>query len=135
MEDKKEIPRRYAHIVKACDRVIRGLAGVAIIALVDEATGYQYDRAKDELSKILSAYISPKLLPWTQRFPHEFFRLVYKLYGWEYKAGTVKHPQYLGKFINKYVYGQMPSGCSGDPSRQKSGCPIGLSPLTRTTSS
>lgn len=105
-----EIPKRYAHIIKACDMVIRGHAGVAIIALVDEATGYQYDRAKDELSKILSAYISPKLLPWTQRFPHEFFRLVYRLYGWDYKVGTVRHPQYLGKFINKYVYGQMPPG-------------------------
>jgi P63C domain len=98
------------HVVTACRRLLKGLAGVAIIALVDEATGYQYDRAKDELSKILAAYISPKLLPWTQRFPHEFFQQVYRLHGWEYKPGTVKHPQYLGKFINKYVYDALPPG-------------------------
>lgn len=100
--------KQQEHIVTACRNMLKGLAGVAIIALVDEATGYQYDRAKDELIKILEAYISPKLLPWTHRFPHEFFRLVYKLYGWDYKPGTVKHPQYVGKFIKKYVYGQFP---------------------------
>jgi hypothetical protein len=32
-------------------------AGNGIIALVDEATGYQRDRAKDALSKILEAFI------------------------------------------------------------------------------
>lgn len=100
--------KQQEHIVTACRNLLKGLAGVAIVALVDEATGYQYDRAKDELIKILEAYISPKLLPWTHRFPHEFFRLVYRLYGWDYRPGTVKHPQYVGKFIKKYVYGQFP---------------------------
>jgi hypothetical protein len=97
-------------VIQAADVLMRGLARVGIIALVDEATGYQEDRAKDELTKILKAYISPKLLPWTQKFPHEFFRQVYRLHGWPYKPGSVKHPKYLGKFINKYVYGQFPPG-------------------------
>jgi hypothetical protein len=101
--------KQQEHIVTACRNLLKGLAGVAIVALVDEATGYQYDRAKDELIKILEAYISPKLLPWAHRFPHEFFRLVYRLYGWDYRPGTVKHPQYVGKFIKKYVYGQFPA--------------------------
>jgi hypothetical protein len=49
-------------------------------------------------------------LPWTQKFPHEFFRQTYRLLGWEYRAGQVKHPSYMGKFINKYVYGLLPPG-------------------------
>ncbi|HLJ16105.1 MAG TPA: P63C domain-containing protein [Bryobacteraceae bacterium] len=97
-------------VIQAADVLMRGLARVGIIAMVDEATGYQEDRAKDELAKILEAYISPKLLPWTQKFPHEFFRQVYRLHGWQYKPGCAKHPQYLGKFINKYVYGPFPPG-------------------------
>jgi hypothetical protein len=32
-----------------------------MVALVDEATGYQKDRAHDELQRILEAYVLPKL--------------------------------------------------------------------------
>jgi hypothetical protein len=109
-DEKKEVPRQYAHIVKACDILTRGLARRGIIALVDDATGYQADKAREELDTINRAYIAPGLVPWTQRFPHEFFRQVYRLHNWEYKVGCVKHPQYVGKFINKYVYEALPPG-------------------------
>jgi hypothetical protein len=102
--------KQQEHIVTECRKLLKALAGVAIVALVDEATGYQYDRARDELSRILSAYVAPQLMPWTQKFPHEFFRQMYKLLGWEYKPGQIKHPSYTGKFINKYVYGLLPAG-------------------------
>lgn len=42
---------------------MRVFARVGITALVDEATGYQYDREKNELQKILKAYIAEDLLP------------------------------------------------------------------------
>jgi hypothetical protein len=41
---------------------------LGITALVDEATGYQYDRERDELQKILSKYISNELLAWQKTF-------------------------------------------------------------------
>jgi hypothetical protein len=63
---KTEQELRYA---KAADILIRAFATVGIIALVDEATGYQAEREKDELQKILAAYISLELMPWTRRFP------------------------------------------------------------------
>ena len=90
--------------------LLRAFARVGVIALVDEATGYQQDRARDELNRILEAYIAKELLPWTRRFPDEFFRQVYRLHGWEYKEGVVKSPRYLGKVINKTVYTPMPRG-------------------------
>ncbi|HEX6640990.1 MAG TPA: P63C domain-containing protein, partial [Thermoanaerobaculia bacterium] len=92
------------HIVKAAYTLMRGLAHVGIIALVDEATGYQEARAKDELIKILEQYISPELLPWVRKFPEEFFREIYRIHGWEYKPGTTKRTPQVGKLINKYVY-------------------------------
>lgn len=61
--------RRSSKIVQAAEILIRGFARVGIIALIDEATGYQADRARDELNKILQAYIAKELLPWTKRFP------------------------------------------------------------------
>lgn len=57
---------------KKAEILIRGLANVAIIALIDEVTGYQAERDRDALHKILEAYIAKELLPWTQRFPEEF---------------------------------------------------------------
>ena len=54
-------------IVRNADIIIRSVAKVGIIALVDEATGYQYERENDELQKILKAYISEELLPWQKR--------------------------------------------------------------------
>lgn len=52
------------HIAKQCEILVRGLARVGIIALVDEATGYQRDRTKDALAKILEAFIDKELQPW-----------------------------------------------------------------------
>ncbi len=44
-------------------------AKTGLVAVIDEVTGYQYDRERDELQKLLSAYISEELMPWTKRFP------------------------------------------------------------------
>jgi hypothetical protein len=90
--------------------LLRAFARVGVIALVDEATGYQQDRARDELNRILEAYIAKELMPWTKRFPDEFFKQVYRLHGWDYREGIVKSPRYLGKVINKTVYEPMPPG-------------------------
>jgi hypothetical protein len=89
---------------------MRGLAHVGIIALVDEVTGYQQDRARDELNRILEAYVSKELLPWTKRFPDEFFKQLYRIHGWEYREGQHKRTPYVGKLINKLVYDKLPPG-------------------------
>jgi hypothetical protein len=103
--------KKYKHIIEACDHLTRGLARRGIIALVDDATGYQADKARADIERlVIAAYVAPALQPWTQKFPHEFFRQVYRLLGWEYKEGQIKHPSYMGKFINKYVYEALPPG-------------------------
>ena len=89
---------------------MRGLAHVGIIALVDEATGYQEDRARDELIKILDAYVQEELRPWTRMFPEEFFKQTYRLLNWEYRPGVAKRNSNVGKWINKYIYEKLPPG-------------------------
>jgi hypothetical protein len=103
------IPVNQKHIVEACDLLMRGLAHVGIVALVDEATGYQEYRAKDELSRILEAYIAEELRPWIKTFPEEFFKQIYRLHGWPYRVGSTKRTQYVGKLINKLIYEQLPA--------------------------
>jgi hypothetical protein len=102
--------KRYKHIIEACDRLTRGLARRGILALVDDATGYQDDKMRQEIDRIIRAYVSPALAPWVQKFPHEFFREAYRLLEWEYKPGQTKHSPYMGKFINKYVFEALPPG-------------------------
>ncbi|MDB5164886.1 MAG: phage-related protein [Candidatus Saccharibacteria bacterium] len=102
--------KQQQHLAVASEIIVRSLSKVGILALVDEATGYQEERERDELQKILAAYISEELLPWTKRFPNEFYQQIYRLKGWEYKASTQKRSQYVGKITNKIVYELLPDG-------------------------
>lgn len=95
---------------RAAEILVRGLARVGIVALVDEATGYQETRAKYELQKILEQYVQAELRPWTKMFPDEFFREIYRLNGWDYSPGSAKRPSVVGHMINNYIYKQLPPG-------------------------
>ncbi|UED84187.1 P63C domain-containing protein [Streptomyces profundus] len=96
--------------VDAAETLVRGLARVGIIALVDEATGYQEVRARRELQKVLEAYVATEYRPWIKTFPDEFFEQIYRLQGWEYKPGTSKRSPYVGTLVNRYIYEQLPHG-------------------------
>lgn len=97
-------------LAERCARLLEGLEAVAMVALVDEATGYQQFREKEELRKILEAYIAPEFLPWSKFFPDEYYELVYKIYGWAYRPGTHARPGVVGTFTNKVIYEELPKG-------------------------
>lgn len=89
--------------------LVRALADVAIVALVDEATGFQDERERDELNKLLSKYLSEERLAWAKRFPDEFYKQIYRLKGWDWPVGKQKTPL-LGKITNDIVYDRLPEG-------------------------
>ncbi len=93
----------------ACDILIRGLAHVGIIGLVDEATGYQRIREKHALATILEKFIAAELQPWTKTFPYEFYQLIYKLRGWPGPDGH-KRPPLIGLYTNQIVYDRLAPG-------------------------
>lgn len=88
--------------------VMAAFAKTGLVAVIDEATGYQDERDRTELQKILSKYISEELMPWTKRFPDEFYKQMFRLKGWEYR-GKPK-PPYVGKLTNDYIYKYLPDG-------------------------
>ncbi|MCR5311023.1 MAG: P63C domain-containing protein [Lachnospiraceae bacterium] len=88
--------------------IMTAFAKTGLVAVIDEVTGYQYDREHDELQKLLSAYISEELLPWAKRFPDEFYRQMFRLKKWTYNGKN--RPQYVGKLTNHYIYDQLPDG-------------------------
>lgn len=103
-------------IARECEIILTALAQIGIIALVDEASSYQEERAKDELQTLLKGYISEELRQWTKKFPNEFFKQVYRLHEWQYPnidketMRAKNHPQYVGQLINKYIYDRLPPG-------------------------
>jgi hypothetical protein len=106
-----ELQAQQLPIAQQCELIIRGLARVGIVALVDEATGYQIVRKRDALAKILEAYISKELLPWAQRFPLEFYEGIYRLHGWDgLDPSSRAKPGYVGKLTNALVYERLPEG-------------------------
>lgn len=97
-------------IARRADILMRGLAHVGITALIDAATGYEKIRDRDELNRILEAYIAKELLPWTKRFPDEFYEQLFHIRGWQYRPLSVKRPKYVGKLTNELVYDKLPKG-------------------------
>lgn len=56
-----KIPALSEHIIRACDAVMRGLARIGIVALIDEATGYQEVRERNALQALLDRYLAKGL--------------------------------------------------------------------------
>jgi hypothetical protein len=115
-EDEKDAGRakstygQYKHIIAACDALMDAFGKRGIEALVDDATGYRADQTKEDVLRVIAEYMSPKLVTLTRRFDPEFFEAVYNLHKWEYKPGSIHHPQCTGRFITKYIYEPLPPG-------------------------
>ena len=112
--------KRYGQF---CEALVRSFAKIGIIALVDEATGYQEVRARDDLHRILEVYIAQELLPWAKRFPDEFYKEIFRLKKWPYDP--VKRPGYVGTLTNKLVYEKMPPGVLDELRRKNPVSPSG----------
>lgn len=97
-------------IAEQCEILVRGFARVGIIALVDEATGYEKDRAKDELAKILEAFVAKELQPWVKTFPNDYFEQMFRLRGLTFPGNGVKRPQYFGHLTNDIIYRRLAPG-------------------------
>jgi hypothetical protein len=110
LAEGKRVPTQYAKIVRACDTLIRGLAGVGIVALVDEATGYQDVRDRQALQAILDAYLERELATWAKRFPDEFYRQIFRLRGWTWRGMSVNRPQVVAAYTRDLVYERLAPG-------------------------
>ena len=107
--DADALQKQQAHIAQRCDILIRALATVGIIALVDEATGYQRIREERALATILEKFISKELQPWTRTFPYEFYEQIFRLKGWNGPHGS-KRPAVIGHYTNDFVYSRLAPG-------------------------
>jgi hypothetical protein len=82
--------------------IVRACAKVGIIALVDEATGYQKVRAKQALQLKLQAFIADEMGEWARMFPTEFWVELARLEGIKYSPKY--RPLRWGKYVMAFVY-------------------------------
>ena len=95
---------------KKAEVLMRALAHVGIIALVDEATGFQSLRAKDALAKILEAFVEKELQPYVKKFPVDYYKEICRLRELPFNALSVKRPSYFGHITNDIVYRRLAPG-------------------------
>lgn len=104
---KTESERRY---VQYADMLIRSFARVGIIALVDEATGFQADRPADALERYLEKLISKELAAWAKKFPDEFYENIYKLKGWTWPGMGKNRYSVVGNYTRDLVFERIAPG-------------------------
>lgn len=98
---------RIAH---QCEVLMRGLARLGIIGLVDEATGYQYIRARNALEKILDKWLTRELQPWRRQFPNDYYQRIFELNDWPYDPESLAKPGIIGHWTNDIVYDRLGPG-------------------------
>jgi hypothetical protein len=110
LAEGKPIAPRYANIIRACDAIMRGLATVGIVALVDEATGYQDVRDRQALQAILDLYLRKEFAAWAKTFPDDFYKEIFRLKKWQWMGMQKNRPQIVGRYTIDLVYSRLAPG-------------------------
>jgi hypothetical protein len=97
------------HIADQALILIRGFASVGIIALVDEATGFQYDRPRRDLEEYLKKFLAEGLRRWVSTFPGDYFKHLCRLKKVTLRP-DMKLPQYFGHLTNDLIWRRIAPG-------------------------
>lgn len=108
--EENALRKIQVHIAERCKILVRAFATIGIIALIDEATGYQNERKKDALQKILDKYLRKEYAAWAKCFPDEFYEEMFRLKKWNLDKKTMKMPGVVGRFTNDIVYDRLAPG-------------------------
>ena len=97
-----KLPPSEEAIAKQAEIITRACAKVGIIALIDEATGYEAFKKKRDLQLKLQAFIADDIQEWARMFPDEFWFELARLEGIHYSARS--RPLRWGKYVMAFVY-------------------------------
>ena len=100
-----ELTEKQKTIAAKANQFLRACYKVGIIALVDEATGYQYDRPLDALQFKLKLYLEEEMRKWEKTFPDQLWIEFGRLTKW--KGPVSQRPKYWGKLVMEIVYGYL----------------------------
>jgi hypothetical protein len=103
--------QRQKIIAERAAKLLGAFAKVGINALVDEATGFHYIKARSALDVILVKFIQQDLRKWVKTFPDEFYFHICRLKGWNYtdENKTLRGPSW-GRLTNHLIYDRLAPG-------------------------
>ncbi|NBD11837.1 P63C domain-containing protein [Corallococcus silvisoli] len=99
------LQKQQAHIAMQARVVALGFMKVGIVAVVDEATGYQQQRAPDALQALLGRLLRETPGPRVKRFTTAFYNELYRLTGLPKRGGN--HPRYFAALTRDLIYRRM----------------------------
>lgn len=94
--------------------LMRALAETAIIALVDEATGYEKVRPQNALQSYLEIVIRKELAAWAKKFPDEFYENIYKLKGWRWPGMSKNRFSVCANYTTNLIYDRLGPGITDE---------------------
>lgn len=97
-----KLTTRQQQMAVAASLFLSACAKVGLEALIDEATGYQYEREADALSIKLAAFLETDMRKWEKTFPDELWAEFGRLTNW--KGQITKRPKYWGKLVMELIY-------------------------------
>lgn len=102
-------PQQLDKAMKA-EVLMRALAETGIVALVDEATGYQSVRPQNALQSYLELVIQRELAVWAKKFPDEFYENIYKLRGWTWPGMNKNRYSVVANYTTNLIYDRLGPG-------------------------
>jgi hypothetical protein len=108
--DANDLAHNQQHIAVKAEALIRALAKTGIVALVDEATGYQTVRPRDALQSYLEMILRRELAAWSKKFPDEFYANIYKIKGWPWPGMKINRYSVVAKYTRNLVYERLAPG-------------------------
>ena len=102
--------KRQKMTAEKAEIMLRALAHVGIVALIDEATGYQEIRPHQALQAFLEKIIRKELAAWAKKFPDEFYENIYKLKGWPWPGMQKNRYSVVAWYTRDLVYERIAPG-------------------------
>ncbi|QHE84744.1 P63C domain-containing protein [Hydrogenophaga sp. BPS33] len=116
-KDKDLLTTERQSIVAMQARVLYdSFAKIGLVALIDEATGYQQIRDPSALRMLVQQYIAAEKREWDKQFPDSFYDGLNRIYNSKKMTTTAKgaviqnRPQHFANFTRTYVYEPLENG-------------------------
>lgn len=103
-------------LVSQAKILLHAFAKIGVIALIDEATGYQQIRDPGALRLLVQQYISAEKQEWDKQFPDSFYDELNRMYNskkfTKTSTGAViqNRPQHFANFTRTFVYEPLENG-------------------------
>lgn len=115
-ESEGALTRTQEPLVAQARILMHAFAKIGVVALIDEATGYQQIRDPSALRLLIQQYIAEEKREWEKQFPDSFYDGLNRLYNSKKLTTTSKgaviqnRPQHFAKFTRTYVYEPLENG-------------------------